>query len=282
MAYRPYIWRKNNPEKRQLQVRREKVRGYLRKKGILPPVGEQMNEEQLLINEQIGNNDFTYWNSIKLTKGNTKPQVTTDIKSPEYLLWYRVKWKCKENGMNFNLSVGDIVIPEFCEITNQPISTDFSDNNNDNYYTLSLIDYSIGYVGGNVKVVSNLGLQQIFKENKTYLSSYNYIPNDKEKSIMERARQNSKKQGLDFNIEKSDIIIPTHCPYLGVKLSFNKKDGLLDHYYSIDRIDSSKGYVKGNVQVISRLANTIKNNTTIDQLITFSQNVLKMYDTQIS
>ena len=30
MAYRPYIWRKNNPEKRLEQKRREKVRKALR------------------------------------------------------------------------------------------------------------------------------------------------------------------------------------------------------------------------------------------------------------
>ena len=49
MAYRPYIWRKNNPEKRLEQKRREKVRTALRKKGILPPVGIEMNQEQLLM-----------------------------------------------------------------------------------------------------------------------------------------------------------------------------------------------------------------------------------------
>ena len=34
----------------------------------------------------------------------------------------------------------------------------------------------------------------------------------------------------------------------------------------IDRIDSSKGYVKGNVRVISKRANTLKNNATIEEL----------------
>lgn len=278
MSYRPYIWRKNNPEKRQEQKRREKVRASLRKKGILPPHGVEMNEEQFLINEQISNNDFSYWESIKSTRGNTNPQSKIEIKSPEYLLWYRTKWKCKERGMDFNLSVEDIVIPEICDITNQPISTNFSDTNNDNYYTISLIDYSKGYVSGNVKVVSRLGLHQIFTKNEEYYNSYNYIPNDKEKSIMDRARKNSKKGGYEFNLNKSDIVIPTHCPYLGFELSYNKKDGKLDHYFSIDRIDSTKGYVKDNIQIISRLANTMKNNATIDQLITFSNNVLKIHN----
>ena len=35
---------------------------------------------------------------------------------------------------------------------------------------------------------------------------------------------------------------------------------------SIDRKDSSKGYVKGNVAIISRRANLLKNNATIAEL----------------
>lgn len=281
MAYRPYIWRKNNPEKRLEQRRREKVRTALRKKGILPPVGTQMNEEQLLINEQISNNDFTYWDSIKqrtARSGGIDKQIKVEIQSPEYLIWYRAKTKCYEKNIPFNLSVEDIVIPETCEITNQKISTDHLNNNNENYYTLSMIDYSKGYTKGNVKVVSSLGLQKINAENKVYLNVYDYTPKDIEKSIYDRAKENSKRRGCEFNLEKSDIITPTHCPYLGIELSYNKKDGKLDNYCSIDRIDSSKGYVKENVQVISHLANTMKNSATTEQLITFSRNILKIYN----
>ena len=65
MAYKPYIWRKNNPEKRTGQKRRERVRKSLRDSGILPPISEPMNDEQQEINNQIGNNDFSYWDKIK-------------------------------------------------------------------------------------------------------------------------------------------------------------------------------------------------------------------------
>ena len=132
-----------------------------------------------------------------------------------------------------------------------------------------MIDNSKGYVKGNVKVVSSLGLQ---KENNVY----DYIPKDIEKSIYDRAKENSKRGGHEFNLEKSDIVTPIHCPYLGIELSYNKKDGKLDNYCSIDRIDSTKGYVNGNVQVISHLANTMKSSATTEELITFSKNVLKM------
>jgi hypothetical protein len=79
------------------------------------------------------------------------------------------------------------------------------------------------------------------------------------------------------NITIDDIIISTYCPYLGVKLLTNPDERNSPNYFSIDRIDSSKGYVKGNIQIISRLANTMKNNATISQLIIFAENILKIH-----
>lgn len=42
----------------------------------------------------------------------------------------------------------------------------------------------------------------------------------------------------------------------------------------MDKIIPEKGYVKGNVRVISALANLMKNNATIEQLINFSKNII--------
>ena len=59
------------------------------------------------------------------------------------------------------------------------------------------------------------------------------------------------------------------CPYLGIKLQINsygkiKKDPITSA--SLDRIDSSKGYINGNIQWISRAVNFMKNDMSEDEL----------------
>lgn len=44
---------------------------------------------------------------------------------------------------------------------------------------------------------------------------------------------------------------------------------------SIDRIDNSKGYIKGNVWIISMKANAMKNSANFKELHTFCKNILR-------
>jgi hypothetical protein len=81
------------------------------------------------------------------------------------------------------------------------------------------------------------------------------------------AKQRAKKKGLICSITTKDIIIPERCPYLGIFLERCTKNTARDSSPSLDRIDSSKGYIPGNIQVISNRANRIKNNATADELI---------------
>ena len=95
-----------------------------------------------------------------------------------------------------------------------------------------------------------------------------------------RAKNNAKVRGVEFNLTIDDIVVPEKCKYLDIALSNNvgkSCNGLKDSY-SVDRIDPKKGYVKGNVQIISKLANTMKNEASIEELITFSKNVLRIHD----
>lgn len=105
-----------------------------------------------------------------------------------------------------------------------------------------------------------------------------YITKTLPKVLVERCKKNAKNRNLDFDIYPMDIDIPIVCPYLNEPLKYEKKDKDDPFYYSIDRIDNSKGYITGNVQVISRMANTMKNDATEKQLITFAKNILKIHE----
>lgn len=71
-----------------------------------------------------------------------------------------------------------------------------------------------------------------------------------------------KKKGIEFNLELTDIILPEVCPVFNKPFVY----GDTDWTYSIDRIDSSKGYVKGNIAIISNRANRAKNDLTRHEL----------------
>lgn len=94
------------------------------------------------------------------------------------------------------------------------------------------------------------------------------------------ARQRAKKRGIEFSITKHDIQVPTHCPVLGIELRVNQDTGAggKDDSFSLDRIDPTKGYVPGNVQVISHKANSMKFTATKEELIAFANWILKTYD----
>lgn len=83
--------------------------------------------------------------------------------------------------------------------------------------------------------------------------------------LFRNAKSRAKKSNLEFSITENDIIVPEYCPILGMKLEENKRMSK-SNSFSLDRIDSSKGYIKGNIQVISHRANQIKNDSTIEEL----------------
>ena len=82
--------------------------------------------------------------------------------------------------------------------------------------------------------------------------------------LVDRARHRSKRDNREFNITKADIVIPEKCPILNEK--FIPGDKHLGP--SLDRVDNSKGYIKGNIRVISKKANHLKGAGTIEQLKT--------------
>lgn len=93
--------------------------------------------------------------------------------------------------------------------------------------------------------------------------------------LFRAARKRAKERGLPFDLEPADVKIPLVCPYLGLALAPNfggKKHAA--NSPTLDRKEPRKGYVKGNVRVISFLANAMKRDATPEQLRVFAITVL--------
>lgn len=78
--------------------------------------------------------------------------------------------------------------------------------------------------------------------------------------------ENAKKRGIEFNLTMSsmkNLLSARRCFYTGIPLtkSTGKEENgeLRLSDFTIDRIDVSKGYVKGNVVACCHAANQMKN-----------------------
>ena len=104
------------------------------------------------------------------------------------------------------------------------------------------------------------------------LSKYKNL-HELKQQLYRSAKKRALQKGLEFNIELRDIHIPKKCPILKVPLICSTR-----YSPSIDRIYPDKGYVKGNIAIISTLANSMKANATPQELLIFAKNIKKYMD----
>lgn len=96
-----------------------------------------------------------------------------------------------------------------------------------------------------------------------------------EKEMLRRAKKRAIIRNIEFSIGVEDILIPYECPVLNKKLQYSNSQSVHRFAPSLDRKDITKGYVSGNVQVISYKANTMKSDATLEELQLFALWVLE-------
>ena len=96
--------------------------------------------------------------------------------------------------------------------------------------------------------------------------------------MVNSAKHRAQEKNLPFDIDLDYIRsivgdnaqFASHCPVLGMPLEWSCERNLgritFPNSPSLDRIDPSKGYVKGNVWIISHRANQIKSDASHDEL----------------
>lgn len=88
---------------------------------------------------------------------------------------------------------------------------------------------------------------------------------DPKRFMLVRAKARAAAVGVAFNLTVDDFDLPSKCPVFGKRLRV--ADGKPDDWSpELDRIIPRRGYVVGNVIVVSRRANKMKQDATVAEL----------------
>ena len=93
--------------------------------------------------------------------------------------------------------------------------------------------------------------------------------------LFRSARARAKSKGREFTITVEDVeaVDTDMCPIMNIPIkryfmtaNSNNKNFQRDDSKSLDRIDASKGYIPGNIRIISWRGNSLLKDITIDEL----------------
>ncbi len=124
---------------------------------------------------------------------------------------------------------------------------------------------------------------EILKKNCSHLIKLN-IGNTYNKKgeftyYLKKAKERSKRKNQDMNIDEEHLneIWTGRCAITNVPIELRTyKNTKSINIASLDRIDSKKGYIKGNVQFVSLPVNYAKNSFENDEIKTWFENLCKI------
>lgn len=205
------------------------------------------------------------------------------IEHPEKMLLHNAKQRSKRFNVPFNITDEDILacIPADgrCPITLQPFERGVG-RLGPQSMTLDRVIPSLGYVPGNIAVISHLAntMKSDCIDHMIFLRVADYVEGSLKITLgsasavfrlpgwmIKTARKRAKDKGLLFTLTALDIeaVVPSDaaCP-ITLKPFVIGLGKVGPASPSLDRIKPEFGYVPGNVTVISHLANTIKQGCT--------------------
>jgi len=92
------------------------------------------------------------------------------------------------------------------------------------------------------------------------------------RAALAAAKSRAKERGLNFDLKLKDLGAPTHCAVTGIEFDMTKsfREGNI-FVPSLDRIDPSLGYVRGNVRVVIHGYNLAKHTGTDGDVMRFAE-----------
>lgn len=218
-------------------------------------------------------------------KYNKKYQETYQSKFCE------IKKRARKINHKFDISLEDIkLLPLKCFYTGLPLTLKC---NKPNTFSVDRIDSNRGYTKDNIvsccwvvnRMKSNMSIRQFKKLCTEIITNYNKPINKPTycndiKWLNYKIKQHqwgkiAKTLGLNIDVDYLKTI-PFHCYYthkkLFIKNKYSNGDG---RNISIERIDNTKGYIKGNVAFCILFVNRMKNSLSMNEFIKYCKLINK-------
>ena len=99
------------------------------------------------------------------------------------------------------------------------------------------------------------------------------------------ARDRSKSHNIDFSltleeIENLWIVQNGTCALSGIQMTYELQNGRTPTNVSIDKIDRTKGYVTGNVQLVCMACNQMKSDLSEEEMYQFCKKIVEHYESK--
>jgi hypothetical protein len=111
-----------------------------------------------------------------------------------------------------------------------------------------------------------------FCSNKCRNNYNNYT--DYSLKLMRVTKARAIKNGIPFDLEYSDFVIPKLCPVFGTELIIGM-GGRTNNSPSLDRKNKDIGYIKGNTWIVSDRVNRLKSNLSLEEMKVFLSILIK-------
>lgn len=107
----------------------------------------------------------------------------------------------------------------------------------------------------------------IFNKETILFKLKNYRESNPVRVVLNKSKYRAKKLNKLFDLtEEYFNFLPIICPILEIPLTYHSSKKANPNSFSLDRIDNSKGYIKGNVRIISYRANALKLNSAKEEI----------------
>lgn len=193
-----------------------------------------------------------------------------EVKRIEKLVMTRIKDVARLSGKKCNITIDEVMIPEFCPLTGVKIEYQLTKSKNN--FSVRRIDMKKGCVKGNIQIIAKQAMS-VLKEQKQKIElkikkqqELNELQMQKRLEIKRTERERhlhklvmarSRLHKVGCTLKLEDIVIPEKCPVLGIPLTGDFLNSG-DNTPIIERIHPEREYTKDNIIIMSRKVQKLK------------------------